>query len=119
MADYGEVGLGYEISMLKRLVALDTDTNAKTNYNEMVALLKDGSEKLGAKTKIVSARNTDGKPRPNLVAYIDNGSKKTVALNAHFDALPSILEEWKTDPFALTEKQGKLLAEEAMMTGEV
>ncbi len=102
--------LTYEIQLLRKLVGLNTDVSTKSNYTEIVEILKGECDKLGALTQVISAKSDDGKPRPNLVAYFDRGSKHTVAISAHFDALPANKEEgWKTDPFTLTESEGKLI----------
>ncbi len=50
------------------------------------------------------------KNRPNLVAVIKgSGGGKSLILNGHMDTMPSgDLKQWNTDPWTLTEKDGRL-----------
>ena len=50
------------------------------------------------------------KGRPDLVAvYKGSGGGRSLILNGHIDTMPSgSLEKWDTDPWTLTEKDGKL-----------
>jgi len=94
--------MSYGLDLLSDLVAIDTTSTEHRNYERMASFLKGRLKEIGAKTDVLYAKAPDGKPRPNVIGRIDNGAEDTVALNAHFDAMPVVMDEWKTDPFRLT-----------------
>ncbi len=91
-----------DLQLLRELVALDTNSVTKSNYEEMAKLLKEKLKGIGAKVDVVYAKAPDGKPRPNVIGRIDNGAAETIGLNSHFDVVTVNLRDWKTDPFRLT-----------------
>lgn len=95
-------GTNTDLRLLRELVAIDTDSLRKSNYETMAKLLTDALSSIGAKTTTISPRAQDGKPRPNIIGRIDNGSKETLALNAHYDIVPVDKRDWKYDPFDVT-----------------
>ncbi len=93
--------------LLKELVSINTDASAKSNYVEMARYLAGRLKEMGAKAEILYADAKDGRPRPNVLGYIDNGFAETVALNSHFDVMPVTRGEWKGDPFKLRISGGR------------
>ncbi len=97
----------YELRLLKELVEIDTDSSRKANYGKIADLLKHECEDLGAEATLVSTsapiskENPELRLRPNLFARIDNGADRTLALNTHYDVVPTDAAEWKTNPFEL------------------
>ncbi|RLI96293.1 MAG: hypothetical protein DRO96_03475, partial [Candidatus Aenigmatarchaeota archaeon] len=67
----------YEINLLKKLVALNTNSATKENYKECAQLIANETRKLGMKTKIIDVPAPDKKPRPNVLAELDVGAEKT------------------------------------------
>lgn len=98
----------YESSLLKELVALDTSVDKKTDYKDMVKVLRRECESIGAETHIIAPSKEGESINENIVARIDNGSDYTLALNAHYDTVPALSSEWKTPPFELVQIGDKL-----------
>ncbi len=90
-----------DMRLFRELVSMNTDSVEKSNYVEASRLLQKELDAIGARVTIVNAPAPDGKPRPNLVGYIDNGKDETVGLCSHFDVVPVTGQEWETDPFNL------------------
>jgi acetylornithine deacetylase len=92
-----------QISWLSRLVAHDT-TSSKSN----LALIDDVDAYLqgeGAKTyRVYNADRT----KANLYAVLGPMVEGGVVLSAHTDVVPVAGQDWRTDPFKLVEKEGKL-----------
>jgi succinyl-diaminopimelate desuccinylase len=88
--------------LLERLVAIDTQ-NPPGREVEAAALLASKLEAIGFATKVRPL--ADG--RVNVVARIDNGDGPCFAFNSHMDTVP-VGGGWTTDPFRLTERDGKL-----------
>lgn len=86
---------------MRELVAIDTDSVEKSNYAKIAAVLRSELRDVGAKVTVISPKAEDGKPRPNVIGRIDNGSDETLALNAHYDVVPVEEKEWKYNPFKL------------------
>jgi len=51
----------YEITLLKKLIALNTDSTTKENYKECAQLIVKEAKKLGMKTKIINAPAPEAK----------------------------------------------------------
>ncbi|OYT57860.1 MAG: hypothetical protein B6U68_01235 [Candidatus Aenigmarchaeota archaeon ex4484_14] len=96
----------YEINLLKKLVALNTNSATKENYKECAQLIANETRKLGMKTKIIDVPAPDKKPRPNVLAELDVGAEKTLLLVTHYDIVP-VGSGWHTNPLSLTIKNGK------------
>lgn len=96
----------YEITLLKKLIALNTDSTTKENYKECAQLIVKEAKKLGMKTKIINAPAPDKKPRPNVLAELNVGADKTLLLVTHYDIVP-VGNGWHTNPLSLTIKNGK------------
>ena len=98
MTDYAE-----QIEWIRRLVAFDT-TSAKSNLaliDDVEAYLKS----FGAPTHRVY---NDDRTKANLYAVIGPETSGGVILSGHTDVVPIDGQAWDTDPWALTEKEGKL-----------
>lgn len=91
----------HDLTFLRELVEIDTNVVDRKGYTEMAALLKERLHAIGAKVRIVNAKADDGKPRPNVIGYIDNGENETLSINAHYDVVPVVGQVWKHDPFTL------------------
>jgi succinyl-diaminopimelate desuccinylase len=95
--------MNYEFSLLKKLVAINTDSTTKSNYAKCASLIEKECRKLGLKTKTISPKAPDGKPRSNVIAELNADAKETLVLNAHYDVVPAG-NGWKTDPFKMVVK---------------
>ena len=109
----------------KKIVETDTtnmeDISAgkviKKNYLRCAKLISSQCRSLGMETKIFDPvkektfHPADRKPRPNVIADIDNGKEKTVLILSHYDVVPvPKTQKWKTNPFRLVFKNGKFFA---------
>lgn len=78
----------------------------------MIEWTKAHVEKLGGKTTLVPnpAATKDRELPPILLGeFLVDPKKKTVCVYGHLDVQPAAKEDgWDTDPFVLTEKDGKL-----------
>ena len=79
---------------------------------KMMEWTKAHAERLGAKTTMLpNPNNTEERPLPPILMgefHVDP-AKKTVCVYGHLDVQPAKKEDgWDTDPFVLTEKDGKL-----------
>ena len=90
------------VGLLERLVAIDTQ-NPAGRETEAAALLASELEANGFATEVRSL--ADG--RANVVGRIDNGAGPCFAFNSHMDTVPAG-GGWTSDPFRLTERDGKL-----------
>lgn len=102
--DTGQIApLGETRSLLRDLVAFDT-----TSRNSNLPLIKHVADYLsdtGAATRLIPS--ADG-TKANLFATIGPDIPGGVVLSGHSDVVPVDGQEWSTDPFALTEADGKL-----------
>ena len=89
--------------ILADLVAFDT-TSSKSN----LALL-DYVEALLGEHGISSRRISRLRDKANLWATIGPSTDGGLILSGHTDCVPVEGQEWSTDPFVLTEKDGRLL----------
>jgi succinyl-diaminopimelate desuccinylase len=88
--------------LLERLVAIDTQ-NPPGREVEAAALLASELEAIGFATEIRPV----AEGRANVVGRIDNGAGPCFAFNSHMDTVP-VGGGWTSDPFRLTERDGKL-----------
>ena len=100
--------LEYEISLLSRLVEINTESVPKKGYSECASIIVDEAEKCSLKTEIVDGEKgaKDGLSRPNVIVTLDSGSDTTLLLESHFDVVPPG-KGWKYPPFKLTLEDGK------------
>jgi succinyl-diaminopimelate desuccinylase len=92
------------VGLLERLVAIDTQ-NPPGREAEAAALLASELDSLGFVTEIRPL----AQDRANVVARLDNGAGPCFAFNSHMDTVPAGAG-WRTDPFRLTERDGRLFA---------
>jgi len=90
------------IDILARLVGFDT-TSAESNL-DLIAYVRDYLEGHGISSTLVP--NEDGK-KACLFATIGAG-EGGVGLSGHSDCVPVTGQAWTSDPFTLTERDGKL-----------
>ncbi|MEZ5926125.1 MAG: acetylornithine deacetylase [Hyphomicrobiaceae bacterium] len=91
------------IEILERLVAFDT-TSAKTNI-PCIDYVKAYLAGYGIESHLVPT--PDGQ-KASLFATIGDPSKPGIGLSGHTDVVPVLGQEWASDPFRLTERDGKL-----------
>jgi len=101
----GENMLEYECDLLCKLVAIDTDSTQRKNYDRIADLLISEAERVGLKAEKV----IDEKGIPHVLVGFSNApadAKKIVFLT-HYDVVPAG-EGWDFDPFKPFIKNGKL-----------
>ena len=90
-----------KIKILSDMIAIKT---INENEIEVANYLKDLFAQYGMESKIVPVTDT----RVNLVAEIGSGSP-VIGVSGHMDVVsPGEKKEWTSDPFKLTERDGKL-----------
>jgi acetylornithine deacetylase len=89
--------------LLKTLVAFDT-TSAKSNL-KLIAFVRDYLGGCGIAS--TSTSSEDG-AKASLFATIGPGGKGGIGLSGHSDCVPVEGQAWSSDPFTLTERDGKL-----------
>ena len=88
---------------LARLIAFPTvsrDSNLK-----LIAYIQERLNEYGVESRLV--HNDEG-TKANLLATIGPMVEGGVVLSGHTDVVPIDDQDWQTDPFALTERDGKL-----------
>lgn len=91
----------YELSILKRLVEIDTDVTKKIGYYECALAIKEIMEEIGLKVEFFDPNFQDGIRRPSVIGTLNTSSKYTIAFIAHYDVVPPG-ENWSKPPFKLT-----------------
>jgi acetylornithine deacetylase len=91
--------------ILAELVAFDT-TSRNSNL-ELIGWVEDRLAALGARCERIAS--PDG-AKANLHAVIGPDIDGGVVLSGHTDVVPVDGQDWSTDPFALTERDGRLYA---------
>jgi acetylornithine deacetylase len=89
---------------LARLVGFDT-TSAKTN----LPLIEDAAghlDDLGAAVRLI---HDDGGAKANLFATIGPEREGGIVLSGHSDVVPVAGQPWDSDPFVMTDQDGKLV----------
>jgi len=99
-----EPDVGRLVGLLERLVAIDTQ-NPPGREAEAAAMLASELDSLGFVTEIRPL----AQDRANVIARLDNGAGPCFAFNSHMDTVPAGAG-WRTDPFRLTERDGRLFA---------
>lgn len=90
-----------KIKILSDLIGIKS---VNENEIEVANYLKDLFAEYGIESKIVPVTNT----RVNLVAEIGSGSP-VIGISGHMDVVsPGDIDEWTSNPFSLTERDGKL-----------
>jgi len=96
----------YELSILKRLVEIDTDVTKKIGYYDCALVLREIMKEIGLKVDFFNPNFQDGVRRPCVIGTLNTSSKYTIALIAHYDVVPPG-ENWTKPPFKLTIEDGK------------
>ena len=91
--------------MLGKLVAFDT-TSSKSN-RACIDFIRDYLDGFKIKSEIVASE--DGK-KACLWATLGPAEGKGIVLAGHSDTVPVAGQDWTSDPFTLTERDGKLYA---------
>ncbi|GEM_PF-2164594 len=94
------------VELLKNLVSFDTNAEEK-KYIPLVKFLEKWLKKNRMKFKTISPKTPDGTKRPTIVVEKGEGGK-TLLVATHYDTVPTEKNKWDTDPFKLTEREGKL-----------
>ena len=95
--------LASQIDWLARLVAFDT-TSSKSNL-DLVDEVEGVLNAAGAETHRVW---NEDRTKANLYAVVGPKIEGGVVLSGHTDVVPVAGQDWSSDPFTLTEKDGKL-----------
>lgn len=91
--------------MIERLIAFNT-VSRDSNMG-LIEWVRDYLHGHGAKTRLT--HDATGK-KANLFATLGDSPKPGLILSGHTDVVPVDGQNWDTDPFAVTEKDGKLYA---------
>jgi acetylornithine deacetylase len=89
--------------ILGDLVAFDT-TSRRSNL-DLIAYVQDYLDRHGAASRLVMDAT---KQKANLWATIGSEKDGGVVLSGHTDCVPVDDQDWNSDPFALTERDGRL-----------
>jgi acetylornithine deacetylase len=90
------------LDLIKRLVAFDT-TSHLSNL-EAIAFIRERLEALGAECRLTY---NDDKRKANLYATLGPADRPGIMLSGHTDVVPVDGQAWSSDPFRLTERDGK------------
>ncbi len=99
--------MDYEISILEKLIEIDTNAITKENYFECALLIKEMLEELNLEVKFFDPKFDDGIKRPSVMGYLDASSNYTIGLFAHYDIVPAGTG-WTKPPFKLTIENDKI-----------
>lgn len=91
------------VDLIRKLVSYDT-TSRNSNL-ELIDFIEDYLAGHGVSSERVY---DDGKRKANLYATLGPRDKSGVMLSGHVDVVPVDGQAWSTDPFELTEKDGRL-----------
>src|SRR5271156_759460 len=92
-------------AMIERLIAFNT-VSRDSNLG-LIEWTRDYLQGFGAKTRLTY--DATGK-KANLFATLGDSPKPGLVLSGHTDVVPVDGQDWHTDPFVATEKDGKLFA---------
>jgi acetylornithine deacetylase len=92
-------------AMIERLIAFNT-VSRDSNLG-LIEWVRDYLQGFGAKTRLT--HDASGK-KANLFATLGDSKKPGLILSGHTDVVPVDGQDWDTDPFAATERDGKLYA---------
>ena len=95
---------GETLSFLHTLIGFDT-TSRESNLG-LIEWVRDLLDRQGVKSRLTYDR--DGK-KANLFAKIGGGSLPGVILSGHTDVVPVDGQEWRSDPFRATGRDGRLV----------
>ena len=90
------------VSLLERLVAYPTVSNRPVDA--IVADLAEGAEALGGRVQVLES--SPGKA--NVIARFGPPSGDGLTISGHMDVVPTDGQEWTSDPFKLSRRDGRL-----------
>lgn len=91
------------VAWLDRLIAFPTVS--RDPNTELIACLRDALERIGARVRLVG--NADGS-KANLFASLGPMGDGGVLLSGHTDVVPVDGQMWRSDPFRMVERDGRL-----------
>jgi acetylornithine deacetylase len=91
------------LEMISRLVAMDT-TSRNSNL-ELIGFIGDYLRKLGVESRLV---HDESGRKANLYATLGPDDKPGIALSGHTDVVPIDGQDWMSDPWLVTERNGRL-----------
>jgi len=91
------------LDLIGRLIGFDT-TSRNSNL-ELMAFVQGYLQDLGVESMLV--HNDEG-TKANLYATVGPQDKSGIMLSGHTDVVPVDGQDWATDPFTVTEKDGRL-----------
>src|SRR6202140_1030758 len=89
-------------AMIERLIAFKTVS--RDSNMDLIEWVREYLHKLGAKTRLT--HDATGK-KANLFATLGDSPKPGLLLSGHTDVVPVDGQNWSTDPFVLTVREGK------------
>jgi len=92
-------------AMIERLIAFNT-VSRDSNLG-LIEWVRDYLQGFGAKTRLT--HDAAGK-KANLFATLGDSNKPGLILSGHTDVVPVDGQNWETDPFVATEREGRLYA---------
>ena len=90
-------------AMIERLVAFDT-TSRNSNL-EMIDFVRDHLAELGVESRLT---HDDEGAKANLYATLGPGDRPGICLSGHTDVVPVDGQDWETDPFRATIREGRV-----------
>jgi acetylornithine deacetylase len=90
-------------AMIERLVAFDT-TSRNSNL-ELIHYVRDYLKDLDVESHLTF---DDTKQKANLYATLGRGDRGGIALSGHTDVVPVDGQDWSSDPWSVTERDGRL-----------
>lgn len=100
--------LEYEITLLSKMVEIDTESVSKKGYERCASIIVEEAERNSLDVEIIDGEKgaKDGLSRPNVIVTLDSGSDVTLLVESHFDVVPPG-PNWTYPPFKLTVDDGK------------
>jgi acetylornithine deacetylase len=92
-------------AMIERLIAFNT-VSRDSNLG-LIEWVRDYLQGFGAKTRLT---HDASRKKANLFATLGDSKKPGLILSGHTDVVPVDGQNWDTDPFAATERDGRLYA---------
>lgn len=87
------------VEMLSRLVGFDTQSHKSNLF--LIDFVRDYLDALGARCVVIPSADGD---KANLLASFGPIEKGGIILSGHTDVVPALPEEWRSDPFVLTQR---------------
>ena len=104
--DYIEQNQEIYLSLLEKFCNQPSISIEDVGMEDMAELVKETLIELGAKVELISTAGY-----PVVFGEIDNQAAKTILFYNHYDVQPvDPLEQWESDPFKTTRKDGRMFA---------